>query len=314
MNSCNFPNLSVGFTQALTKLVCSAAAFAAPSLSAAVLTFDSYQLGDINAGGGTNTALGFPITNQEGWSNAGGSRGVIGSGFVAGLESRFLTLPAPATAGNNTTMIAARSGDIEITGTTTVEFDMRFSAGGNATATSIGTGVAFLNQLSGTGGTFNQNADTGMYFGQLGNGGFGVRAANFGASQILFSTTTGPGVVPIPENALAAGSWYRVKVSITDVFEINLGELGRTVSMSIYDYANQVSWGTNTWNASASVGFGGFDPEDSMGIVARVQRNNASDSLAGGLDNIRITVVPEPSMALLAAFGLMSFASFRRRA
>src|SRR5690606_19956893 len=174
-----------------------------------------------------------------------------------------------------------------------------------ATATSMGNGVAFLNQLSGNGGTYHQNADTGMYFGQLGNGAFGVRRSNFGTAQVLFSTTGGAGIVTIPENALVAGNWYRVEVSITGLFEINPGELGRTVSMSIYDHANGTSWGTNTWEASHDVSFGGFNPEDTVGIIARVQRNNADDNLAGGLDNIRVTAVPEPSLALLAALGLI---------
>ncbi|RZA10025.1 MAG: hypothetical protein EOP02_35325, partial [Proteobacteria bacterium] len=289
--------------RAFTKLACCGAAFASPCLSAAILTFENYQTGDINAGGGTNTGLTFPNTNQDGWSNAAGSRGIIAPGTLAGLDGQFLTVPAPATAGNNITMIAAREGAHDLTGQNTVGFDLRFAAGGTATATSIGNGVAFLNQLSGNEGTFSQNADTGMYFGQLGNGGFGVRSANFGASQILFSTTGGAGIVTIPQDALAAGNWYRVNVSITELFEINPGEMGRTVSMSIFDYANQVSWGTNTWNASDTTGFGGFNPEDALGIVARVQRNNANDNLAGGLDNINITAYNRDTGAFDAISG-----------
>jgi hypothetical protein len=297
----------------LRALACCGTAFASPSVGAAILNFETYQTGDINVGGQVNTALGFPNTNQDGWSNAGGSRGIVSPGSLAGLDGQFLTLPAPATAGNNTTMIAAREAAHETTGANTVSFDLRFAAGGSASATSIGNGVSFLNQLSGSEGTFSQNADTGMFFGQLGNGGFGVRASGLGTSQMLFSTTGGAGIVTIPQNALAAGNWYRVDVSITGLFEISPGQMGRTVAMSIYDYGNLVSWGTSTWNASATTDFGGFDPEDTIGVVARVQRNNANDNLSGGLDNIRVTVVPEPSSLLLAALGLLSASAFRRR-
>ncbi len=291
-----------------------AAVFACPCLCAATLTFESYETGDINSGGQTNTALAFAESNQDGWSDAGGSRGIIAPGSANGLDGQFLTVPPPATAGNNITMIAARAEAPEITVANTVSFDVRFSAGGNAGATSMGNGVAFLNQLSGPDGSFNQVPDIGMYFGQLGNGAFGARGANFGSAEILFSTTGGEGIVTIPENALVAGNWYRVDVSITDLFEISPGELGRTVAMSVFDYDNGESWGTNTWNASHDVSFGGVNPEDTVGIVGRVQRNNADDNLAGGLDNINVTVVPEPSMALLVAAGLISFAASRRRA
>jgi hypothetical protein len=288
----NFPT---GFPRSQRILICCAAAFAGSSLDAAILDFESYQTGDINVGGQTNTALAFPVTNQDGWSNAGGSRGIIAAGTSNGLDGQFLTLPAPATAGNNTTMIAARPEAPETSVTNTVSFDLRFSAGGNAGATSMGNGIAFLNQLSGNEGTFNQNADTGMYFGQLGNGAFGVRQANLGTAKILFSTSGGEGIVTIPGSALVAGNWYRVDVSITDLFEINPGEQGRTVTMSVYDYANATSLGTNTWNAPDTAGFGGFAPADALGIVARVQRNNADDNLAGGLDNVHVAAIPDPS-------------------
>ncbi len=276
-------------------LVCCAAVLTGEGLRAETLDFESYETGDINSGGQTNTSLAFPDTNQDGWSDAAGSRGIIASGSANGFDGQFLTLPPPSTPGNNITMIAARVEAPEMATANTVTFDVRFSAGGNAGATSMGNGVAFLNQLSGPEGSFNQVPDTGMYFGQLGNGGFGARGANFGSAQILFSTAGGEGIVTIPENALVAGNWYRVEVSVTHLFEINPGELGRTVSMSVYDYANEVSWGTATWDASHDVGFGGVNPEDTVGIIGRVQRNNADDNLAGGLDNIRVTVVPEPS-------------------
>ncbi len=288
-------------------LACYAIVFGGTCLNAAVLSFESYQTGDINTGGQANSSLAFSDTNQDGWSNAAGSRGIIAPASGNGLDGQFLTLPAPLTAGNNITMIAARVGAPDFTGTNTVGFDVRFAAGGTAVATSIGNGVSFLNQLSGTGGTFNQNADTGMFFGQLGNSGFGVRSSSFGTSKLLFSTTGGEGIVTTPSGALLAGNWYRVEVSITGLFEINPGEMGRTVTMSVYDYANEVSWGSNSWNASDITGFGGFDPEDSVGVIARVQRNNADNNLAGGLDNISVTVVPEPSTALFAALGLAAF-------
>jgi hypothetical protein len=279
-------------------LICCAAVLTSQSLRAETLTFESYQLGDINTGGQPNTALAFLETNQDGWSHAAGSRAIIAPGTANGTDGQFLTLPAPATAGNNITMIAARAATPEVAVANTVSFDLRFAAGGAAGATSIGNGVAFLNQLSGAEGTFSQTADTGMYFGQLGNGAFGVRRSNFGTAQILFSTAGGAGITTIPANALVAGNWYRVDVSITELFEINPGEQGRTVSMSVYDHANQVSLGTSTWNASDSIAFGGFAPTDTVGVVARVQRNNADDNLAGGIDNIRVAAVPDPSSGL----------------
>ncbi len=288
-------NSLIGSARKYRVLICCAAACAGPGLNAAILNFESYQTGDINIGGQANTGLQFPDTNQDGWSNAAGSRGIIEAASANGLDGQFLTLPPPTTPGNNITMIAARPEAPEVDVTNTVSFDVRFSAGGGPSATSIGNGVAFLNQLSGSEGTFSQNADTGMFFGQLGNGGFGLRQSNFGPSTILFSTTGGADTVTIPEGALVAGNWYRVDVSITDLLEINPGEMGRTVTMSVYDYANAASFGTNSWNVPDFAGFGGFSPGNTAGIVARVQRNNADDSLAGGLDNIRITAVPDPA-------------------
>lgn len=276
-------------------LICCAAICAGPFLDAATVDFESYQAGDINIGGQANTALAFPNTNQDGWSNAAGSRGIIAPGASNGLDGQFLTLPAPATAGNNITMIAARQQAPEINIANIVSFDLRFAAGGTAVATSIGTGVAFLNQLTGSEGTFHQNSDTGMFFGQLGNGAFGIRQSNFGTAKILFSTTGGAGIVTIPATSLVAGNWYRMDVSISELLEISPGVSGRTVTMSVYDYANAVSLGTNTLNAPDISDFGGFSPVNTVGVVARVQRNNANDNLSGALDNIRVTAVPAPS-------------------
>lgn len=276
-------------------LICCAAICAGPFLNAATLDFESYQAGNINTGGQPNTALAFPETNQDGWSHAAGSRGIVAPGSANGLDGQFLTLPAPATPGNNITMIAARAEAPEVAVENTISFDMRFAAGGAAGATTIGNGVAFLNQLSGAEGTFNQTADTGMYFGQLGNGAFGIRQSNFGTARILFSTAGGAGIVAIPASALVAGNWYRVDVSISESLEASPGVTERTVTMSVFDYANAVSLGTNTLNAGDISDFGGFSPVDTVGIVARVQRNNVDDNLAGGLDNIRVRAVPDPS-------------------
>jgi hypothetical protein len=282
----------------------------ASCLHAATLSFESpvYSVGDLNAGGGTNTALPFPDTNQDGWSNAGGSRGTIAPESANGQagSGQFLTVPTPSTAGANVTMIAARKGGITVAASNSISFDLRLGSGASQNT------VGFVRQFNAD-GTYNQNANTGLQLGQLTATTLGVRRSGFGTTQTLFSTTASTGIVQMPSASVVAGNWYRVDVLISDVFEINPGELGHTVTMSLFDYANNTTLGSNSWNGSLGISFGGVSPQDSAGIMARVQRLNADDDLAGGLDNISFTVIPEPSSAVLSCLGLLGLASIRRR-
>jgi hypothetical protein len=232
----------------------------------------AYTEGGFNTGGRNPADF---TTGQGGWSNASGSAGRISANTANGLvdNGQFLTLPAPSAPGNNVTMLSGRKGGIEYTGSNTISFDLRAP---NANDTQITVGY-----MKGFPDNAYANANAGMQFGVFRVGSaasyFGIRRSGFGTLQQI---VTGP---------VTAGNWYRVEVTISGLFVINPGESGRTVTMSVFDYANNQTLASGSWNGSDAVSFGNLAPEDSAGIMARVQRANSNDNLAGALDNLRFT-------------------------
>jgi MYXO-CTERM domain-containing protein len=253
------------------------------SSAATTITFESpYTIGTIAAatnGGTTNS----PFNGQQGWSRSTSNNvGNIIASTTSGSYTGGQALTA-STSGTTQTYIGANA----VGAFTSYTFDFRYYT--------VETGVGGWNDVNND-GLFDQT-ETQFQAGVVAIGAinsFGIRFAGFAStggdsnSGKLSTGTSGTN-----------GDWYRMTV--------NPDFATTTVTLGVFNLTTNtaVTLGTSVFNLT-SAQFG-VDPTTYEGVVARVTSDSPRPS---AIDNI--TLIPEPSAALLGGLGMLALLRRRR--
>lgn len=248
-----------------------------PFLQAAiVIDFQSpYTIGTLSSASGTTTDRVF--TGQQGWSTStGNSVGNIITTTTSGNYTGGQALTG-GTGGTADTYLGAKA----VGGFTSFTFDFRYYAGREVT-------VGGWNDDDAD-GRFDQSETEFMagalFFG--GNTRFGVRYANFGTQ--VQTTTAG-----------VNGNWYRM--TVTPEYDAT-----PTVTLGVFNLTTNSAVTLSQSTFSISSADFGVDPTTYDGVMARVTSDSTTQA---AIDNI--TLVPEPSIALLGSLGVLGLLRRRR--
>jgi hypothetical protein len=247
-----------------------------PFLQAAtVIDFESpYTTGALSGASGTTTDRVF--TGQQGWSTStGNSVGNIINTTTSGNYTGGQALTG-GTGGTADTYLGAKA----VGGFTSYTFDFRYYADREVT-------VGGWNDDDAD-GRFDQS-ETEVMAGALFTGGntrFGVRYANFGT----YIQTTTAGV---------DGNWYRM--TVTTEYDAT-----PTVTLGVFNLTTNSAVTLSQSSFTMTGAQFGVDPTTYEGVMARV---TSSSTTQAAIDNI--TLIPEPSIALLGSLGV--FGLLRRR-
>jgi hypothetical protein len=262
----------------------------APLSAGAVITFETAEgyTAPVSFGPVNGSTVNAPFTGLNGWSaSTSTSQGQVvattGSGEYVGGQA--------LTAGGTGTYIGGLRGGLQYTGVNSIAFDAQYATG---------IGVGFLGDYDGDGffdqGSGGANGDPGLAFGVGGSPArFEARYASFGTELFNPANLQGTG-----------GNWYHFNALIGDSLsgsrEITLSVYNLTTStlVDLNGAADGTDWKFNLTDAQFGVA-----PEAALGVFVRL-------TSAAKVDNLLLTVVPEPAAIQLFGLGLLALLHRRR--